>query len=208
VIAGDLVFLRHWWGIGGAFVIAAAPVGGTLAVSPSRRLAVALTKIHCPECGAGLKSPTAFVVGQTVVCPKCKNRFQVEEPREDPPARPGPGKKPIRAAAADDEEDERPRKKARAAADDEDEDRPRKKVRADDDEEDERPRRKARAAADDEDEEEEERPRKKKKKRRRDDDEDAKSNTAFYVRLGVLLAILVVLAILFVTLGPGGLNKQ
>lgn len=58
------------------------------------------------------------------------------------------------------------------------------------------------------DEDEDERPTKKKKKRRDDDDEGAKSNIAFYIRLGVLLIILIGLAIAFAVLGPGGLNKQ
>src|SRR5262245_56505633 len=91
--------------------IAPDPPVGTLAVSRPghtsrfRSAAVALTKINCPECGAGLKSQTAFEAGQTVVCPKCKNRFEVPGPDEEPPQR-----KKVRATA-DDEDDERPRKK-------------------------------------------------------------------------------------------------
>jgi hypothetical protein len=62
---------------------------------------------------------------------------------------------------------------------------------------------------DDDDEDEDDRPRKKKKKKRRDDDddEDAKSNVAFFIRLGVLLVIMIGLGVALLLLGPGGLNK-
>src|SRR5215207_7451444 len=100
-------------------------------------------EIHCPECDTTLRSKAGIPVGQSVSCPKCKNKFAVEEPdragvddeddveerapakRKGPPAR--------RTGARDDEdEDERPRKKKASARkgrdhDDEDEDRPRKK---------------------------------------------------------------------------------
>lgn len=73
-------------------------------------------------------------------------------------------------------------------------------------------RKPVRAAVEDDDEvdEEDERPRKKKKKKKRrdDDEDDGKSNIAFYIRLGILLAILIGLAIAFAILGPGGFNKQ
>lgn len=134
---------------------------------------MALSRVSCTHCGAGLKSPTGFEVGQAVMCPKCRKQFEVEEPEEegDAPAKPGKGrppagKKPVRAAVSND---------------------------------------------DDEDEDEDDRPKKKKKKKKRrdddDEDEDEKGNVAFYVRLGVLLLVLVVLGVLFLVLGPGGLNK-
>ena len=81
------------------------------------------------------------------------------------------------------------------------------------------PKRPAKAAAgkkpvkatgrdEDDEDDEDDRPRKKKKKRRDDeDDEDAKSNVAFYIRLGVLLVIMIGLGVALLLLGPGGLNK-
>jgi uncharacterized Zn finger protein (UPF0148 family) len=76
---------------------------------------VALLKIKCPECGAGLKSPTGFTVGQTVPCPKCETYFSVEEPDEALT-----GKKPVKAAVADDDEDyDAPKKKKKRQDDDE-----------------------------------------------------------------------------------------
>jgi uncharacterized Zn finger protein (UPF0148 family) len=130
---------------------------------------VALTRVTCPKCDTGLKSPSGFEVGQVIKCPKCKNEFEVEEPEEEEtpkrPTKATAGKKPVRASSRDD--------------DDEDED----------DEEDDRPKKK------------------KKKKRRDDDDEDAKSNVAFYIRLGVLLLIMIGLGVALIVLGPGALNK-
>lgn len=90
---------------------------------------MALNKIACPECGAGLKSATGFQVGQAIRCPKCKEQFDVEAPADDEEeveAR-KPSRKPVRAAVddddeGDDEEDERPKKKKK------------KKKRRDDDE--------------------------------------------------------------------------
>ncbi len=103
---------------------------------------MALLKIKCPECNAGLKSPTGFTAGQSVCCPKCETYFAVEEPAEDeddnePKAKPSKGKdtekpapagkKPLKAAVADDEDDEekndekpKKKKKKKAVADDED----------------------------------------------------------------------------------------
>lgn len=87
-----------------------------------------LMRIVCPECGAGLKSPTGFTVGHAVECPKCETTFSVEEPKED--ERPAKAKKPVKAAARgsrdddfDDEEEERPRKKKKKRRDDDDDDR-------------------------------------------------------------------------------------
>jgi hypothetical protein len=86
---------------------------------------VALNRIPCPECGAGLKSASGFQVGQSVCCPKCETYFTVEEPDEDAekPSRPASGgKKPVKAAPApddEDEEEESPRKKKRGRSDDE-----------------------------------------------------------------------------------------
>lgn len=90
---------------------------------------MALLKIKCPECRAGLKSATGFAVGQTVCCPKCETYFAVEEPEdEDEAPRTGkPAKKAVRAAVAEelpDDEDEEPRKKRKKRRDDdEDEER-------------------------------------------------------------------------------------
>jgi len=76
---------------------------------------VALTRIVCPECGAGLTSKTGFTPGRTAKCPKCETPFTVEEPADDARA-------PVRApAAVDDDEDDRPRKKKKRRRDDEDE---------------------------------------------------------------------------------------
>ncbi len=91
-----------------------------------------LPKIKCPECNAGLKSAAGFTVGQTVCCPKCETYFTVEEPEDDfEEPRPAAkskgapaGKKPVRAATADnDEEDEKPRKKRRRVDDEEGDER-------------------------------------------------------------------------------------
>ena len=85
---------------------------------------MALLKIKCPECSAGLKSAAGFTPGQTVCCPKCETYFAVEEPDGDEPRA---GKKPVKAAVSDDDEDDdedhKPRKKKKKArAYDEDED--------------------------------------------------------------------------------------
>lgn len=65
---------------------------------------------------------------------------------------------------------------------------------------------KAASRDDDDEDDDDDRPRKKKK--RRDDDEDAKSNVAFYIRLGVLLTIMIGLGIALLVLGKGGLAKM
>jgi uncharacterized Zn finger protein (UPF0148 family) len=87
---------------------------------------VAINRIECPECGAGLKSPSGFKPGQSVACPKCETYFTVEEPAEPD----------------EDEEEVKPKKKAKAAVvDDDDEDeapkKKKKKKRRDDDDDDE-----------------------------------------------------------------------
>ena len=63
---------------------------------------MSLTRIVCPECGAGLKSGSGFSVGETVSCPKCESAFTVEDP--------------------DDAEEEAPRKKKRRRDDEDDDD--------------------------------------------------------------------------------------
>jgi uncharacterized Zn finger protein (UPF0148 family) len=88
---------------------------------------VAILKTRCPECDAGLKSPTGFAVGQTVCCPKCETYFAVEEPEDE--EEPKAAKKPVKAAALDNDEDddrddEAPKKKKRKRRDDDDEDEP------------------------------------------------------------------------------------
>ena len=130
---------------------------------------MALLKIKCPECSAGLKSPTGFTVGQTVRCPKCKTYFNVEEPEEEeeeapkksaPAAakgKPAAAKKPVKAAVAEDEdEDEEP--------EEEEEEAPKKK--------------------------------KKKKKKRSDDDDEGgsyKNSPLRFIVLGILVTIMLVL---------------
>jgi Leucine-rich repeat (LRR) protein len=132
---------------------------------------MALNRIPCPECGAGLKSSSGFVVGKTVCCPKCETYFTVEEPAEEnqemeesespkksltsspsSKGKPGLGKKPIKAASI-----------------------------ADDDDEDE--------------EEEEDRPRKKKKKKRRDDDEEERSYKNSPLRFAILGLLIIVMLV-------------
>lgn len=82
---------------------------------------MSLTRIVCPECGAGLKSGSGFSVGETVSCPKCESAFVVEDPDDED----RPAKKPVRAAASraadDEDEDEKPRKRRRREDDDDDE---------------------------------------------------------------------------------------
>jgi hypothetical protein len=138
---------------------------------------MALNRIPCPECSAGLKSATGFTVGQTVCCPKCDTYFNVEEPAEDKEdveekespkkvkssttsnkAKTAAGKKPVKAAAMSDEDDD---------------DR-------EDDEEDYKPKKK-----------------KNKKKRRDDDDDDDeersyKNSPLRYAILGILLIVMLV----------------
>ena len=84
---------------------------------------MAIMRIECPECGAGLKSPTGFAAGQSVACPKCETYFTVEEPEEERPAK---SKKAVKAVSSrdddDDEEDEKPRKKKKKSRDDDDDD--------------------------------------------------------------------------------------
>ncbi len=93
---------------------------------------MALLKLKCPECNAGLKSATGFTVGQTVCCPKCETYFAVEEPIEEEEEEEKPskgkektapaGKKPVKAAATDDEDEPKPKKKKKKkASTDEDE---------------------------------------------------------------------------------------
>ncbi len=83
---------------------------------------MALLKTRCPECNAGLKSPTGFAVGQTVCCPKCETYFAVEEPEGEEPKKAPAGakgkatdapaaKKTLKATVADDDDDDAPKKK-------------------------------------------------------------------------------------------------
>ncbi len=85
---------------------------------------MAIMRIECPECGAGLKSPTGFAAGQSVACPKCETYFTVEAPEADLPAKP---KKAVKAVSSrddndDDEEDEKPKKKKKKKSRDDDDD--------------------------------------------------------------------------------------
>ena len=99
---------------------------------------MSLTRILCPDCGAGLASKAGFVIGQPVTCPKCKTPFKVSAPFEEvkddtpsPPTKaPAEAKKTVRAVVAvveddedeDEDEDERPKKKKKKKRRDEDED--------------------------------------------------------------------------------------
>jgi uncharacterized Zn finger protein (UPF0148 family) len=90
---------------------------------------VALNRIQCPECGAGLKSASGFTAGESVECPKCETYFTVELPDEDEDDV-RPAKKKAKAVATrshddDDDEDEKPRKKKKkkSSRDDDDDDR-------------------------------------------------------------------------------------
>ncbi len=96
---------------------------------------MALNRIACPECGAGLKSSSGFNPGQTVCCPKCETYFEVEEPADEAEAEEpkkankpakataSAGKKPLRAASDDDDsDDEKPRKKKKKKVADDDDD--------------------------------------------------------------------------------------
>ena len=84
---------------------------------------MAILRIECPECGAGLKSPTGFAAGQSVACPKCETYFTVEEPEDNLPAKP---KKAVKAVSSrdddDDEEGEKPKKKKKKKSRDDDDD--------------------------------------------------------------------------------------
>jgi hypothetical protein len=73
---------------------------------------VALNRIACPECGAGLKSASGFTPGQTVCCPKCETYFAVEDAAAEP-SEPAAGKKPVRATSDDDYDDTPKGKKKR-----------------------------------------------------------------------------------------------
>src|SRR5205823_3556657 len=53
--------------------------------SPDQERSMPLLRIRCPQCDALLKSAAGFTPGNTVVCPKCTNRFPVP-PAEDAPA--------------------------------------------------------------------------------------------------------------------------
>lgn|GEM_PF-1488218 len=87
---------------------------------------MAINRIECPECGAGLKSASGFEEGQSVDCPKCESSFTVEVPEEDET----PTKKPVKAVSSrTDDDDDAPtkKKKKRRRDDDEDDDDGKKK---------------------------------------------------------------------------------
>ena len=130
---------------------------------------MAMNRIPCPECGAGLKSATGFKVGQSVCCPKCETYFNVEEPEDENEAgedanthkkekpetvKAGSGKKTLKAESLDD----------------------------DDDDEDLQPKKK-----------------KKKKKKRQDDEEEwsYKNSPLRFAVLGVLIIVMLVLGFLY-----------
>lgn len=75
---------------------------------------MALDKVRCPNCTAGLKSAGGFEAGQEVRCPKCEMDFVVEEPAGDAPM------KKAKVLSVDDEPVEKPKKKKkRPVAEDE-----------------------------------------------------------------------------------------
>lgn len=78
---------------------------------------MAVLKIRCTECGAGLSSKSGFTPGETVLCPKCETEFAVPEPEDDDAT---PARKKVRAVVEDDDDD-RPRKKRKKRRDDDDE---------------------------------------------------------------------------------------
>jgi len=95
-----------------------------MCVVPLSEFTVAINRISCPECGAGLKSAAGFKLGATVSCPKCETDFEVEEPEEEEQPKKKSKtastgaiskKKPIKAAVEEDEdedeEEEQPKKK-------------------------------------------------------------------------------------------------
>lgn len=93
---------------------------------------MAIMRITCPECGAGLKSPDGFTAGQEVECPKCSTEFEVEKPVAAKTTALAPSqtkalsKKTTKLSARDeDDEDDLPKKKKKGkkkkAADDEEE---------------------------------------------------------------------------------------
>ncbi|HKA08456.1 MAG TPA: hypothetical protein VKD71_14450 [Gemmataceae bacterium] len=156
-------------------------------------------QITCPKCSTSLKSKAGVPVGQSLSCPKCKQKFVVEEPDDadviedaevvddvnevDEGGRPaakrkGPPPPPARRRAErdDDEEEEE---------NEDDEPRPKKR----------RPPEGKKRRRDDDDDEEEERPRKK-KKRRRDDDEEKES---LYRRLRGNVAVRIITWVVLLT---------
>ena len=93
---------------------------------------MALLKTRCPECNAGLKSPTGFAVGQTVCCPKCETYFAVEEPEGEEPKKAPAGakgkatdapaaKKTLKATVADDDDAPQKKKKKKVSYDEDEE---------------------------------------------------------------------------------------
>lgn len=146
--------------------------------------------INCPKCRAGLKSKAGVPVGQSLSCPKCKNKFVVEEPDD--------------ADVLDDTqvievEDVRPPRKKEPPAP------PRKKASSQEDEPTEEiqlPKTKKVVKAqrdDDEDEEEERKPKKKKKKKRQDDDQEEslflRLKHNIFVRIITMVILLGILAV-------------
>ena len=91
---------------------------------------MAIMRITCPECGAGLKSADGFTVGQEVECPKCATEFEVEKPVAAKTTALAPSKtralskKTAKLSAGEDEDDDLPKKKKKKkkrAADEEEE---------------------------------------------------------------------------------------
>ena len=152
---------------------------------------MAISKVVCPECKAGLTSRTGFQPGAVVSCPKCATYFEVNAASAPPVERAAPilpaqplAAKPMPAKPAP----------ARREADDED-DRPRKKRR---DDEDDLPRKKPVVEVVDEDEDEDDRPRKK-KKRKSDDGGGGYANSPIrFVVLGVLVLVMLVLGVMLI----------
>lgn len=126
----------------------------------SERCMIAMKRIACPSCSAGLKVPETLPAGKQIKCPRCGTSFPVsaangvaaiarkpaaldDDERDELEERP-PVKKRKPAPPVDDDDDvpERPAKVRRRVDDDDDDERPasvRRRVDDDDEDEDERP---------------------------------------------------------------------
>ena len=150
-------------------------------------------EITCPKCRSGLKSKAGVPVGQSLVCPKCKNKFVVEEPEQPEDA------DILEDTQVIEVEDERPARKGPPAP-------PKKKAvsRAEErTEEIQLPKTKkvvkAHRDEEDEDEEEERKPKKKKKKKQHQDDADEnlflRLKHNIFVRIITMVILLGILAV-------------
>ncbi len=184
--------------------------------------------VSCPKCQKKLKIEDN-VLGKNIKCPGCAAVFATKAPGAAAAAPPAPVKAapaaPKKAPPPDDEdEDEAPRRPAKAAPkaarddDDEEDDRPAKKpaakaARDDDDEDEDRPTKKpaAKKSRADDDEDEDDRPAKGAAKRRRpadDDDEDDDRPAKKEKKKGGAGKVLAIIGVIVLLLcgGCGGLG--